>query len=83
MTELFVTETSETARGVEAKAHACVQKRLNSRRPPVSVEFKEGLLFLRGRLASFYQKQLAQEAVSRLEEVDQVINHIEVVVAAC
>ena len=38
-----------------------------------------GRLFLRGRLTSFYQKQLAQEAVARLPGVSQVVNETVVV----
>jgi osmotically-inducible protein OsmY len=38
----------------------------------------EGILFLQGRLSSFYYKQLAQEAVARVEGVKQVVNDIEV-----
>jgi hypothetical protein len=38
-----------------------------------------GVLFLRGRLASFYQKQLAQEAVARVPGVTRVVNQAEVV----
>ena len=44
-------------------------------------EFREGLLLLHGRVSSYYHKQVAQEAVRRLEAVDQVVNHIEVVPA--
>lgn len=46
----------------------------------VSCEFDRGVLRLRGRLSSFYYKQLAQEAVAHLCGVREVIN--EVVVAA-
>ena len=38
----------------------------------------QGVLFLRGRLATFYQKQLAQEAVASLPGVTQVVNETEV-----
>jgi osmotically-inducible protein OsmY len=41
-----------------------------------------GVLLLRGRLHSFYQKQLAQEAVARLPGVSQVVNETEVVASA-
>ena len=41
-----------------------------------------GVLFLRGRLPNFYQKQIAQEAVARLPGVSQVINETEVVSSA-
>ncbi len=45
----------------------------------VSCEFRHGVLLLRGRLPSYYQKQLAQEAVKELEGVLQVINNIKVI----
>jgi hypothetical protein len=38
-----------------------------------------GVLYLRGRLFSYYQKQLAQEAVSDLPGVVEVVNQAEVV----
>lgn len=44
----------------------------------VSCEYRHGVLYLRGRLSRYYHKQLAQEAVARLEGVMQVVNEIEV-----
>ncbi len=44
----------------------------------VSCRMKRGVLVLRGRLPSYYHKQLAQEAVMRLDGVRQLINRIEV-----
>jgi len=44
----------------------------------VSCECYDGVLFLRGSLSSFYHKQLAQEAVARVNGVTQVVNEIEV-----
>jgi osmotically-inducible protein OsmY len=40
----------------------------------LTCECYDGALFLRGHLPSFYLKQLAQEAVGKLEGVLQVIN---------
>ena len=40
----------------------------------VSCECRQGVLFLRGPLPTFYLKQLAQEAVARVEGVSQVVN---------
>jgi osmotically-inducible protein OsmY len=40
----------------------------------------QGVLFLRGRLPTFYHKQLAQEAVASLPGVTQVVNKTEVAV---
>ncbi len=44
----------------------------------VSCECKHGVLFLRGRVFSFHEKQLAQEAVARIDGVTQVVNDVEV-----
>jgi hypothetical protein len=39
---------------------------------------EQGVLLLQGQLPSFYEKQLAQEAVARLPGVTQVVNETEV-----
>ncbi len=44
----------------------------------VTCECDRGVLLLRGRLSSFYHKQLAQEAVAGVRGVSQVVNEIEV-----
>ena len=44
----------------------------------ISCECDQSVLLLRGRLPSFYHKQLAQEAVAGVRGVSQVINEIEV-----
>ena len=44
----------------------------------VLCQYDDGMLFLRGRLPTFYHKQLAQEAVLDLNGGLQVINEIEV-----
>lgn len=44
----------------------------------ISCECKHGVLFLRGRLVSFHEKQVAQEAVARIDGVTQVVNEVEV-----
>ena len=48
----------------------------------VSCDCRGGVLVLRGRLPSYYLKQVAQEAVVRLEGVKGVENQIEVVTPA-
>jgi osmotically-inducible protein OsmY len=45
----------------------------------VSCEYDQGVLFLQGRVSCYYHKQLAQEAVAKIEAVRQVVNRIEVV----
>ena len=44
----------------------------------VSCEYKQGVLFLRGRLFSFHEKQVAQNVVAGVRGVSRVINEIEV-----
>ena len=44
----------------------------------ISCECKHGVLFLQGRLFSFYEKQVAQETVARIDGVTQVVNEVEV-----
>ena len=44
----------------------------------VSCEYKDGVLFLRGRLFSFHEKQIAQEVVAGISGVMQVVNEIQV-----
>ena len=40
---------------------------------------ERGVLYLRGRLSSYYQKQLAQEAVAGLPGVVGIVNQAEVI----
>jgi osmotically-inducible protein OsmY len=42
----------------------------------LSCEFADGVLTLRGHVASFFHKQIAQQSVSGLEGVDQINNQI-------
>jgi osmotically-inducible protein OsmY len=44
----------------------------------ISCECKHGVLFLRGRLFSFHEKQVAQEVVAGISGVTQVVKEIQV-----
>ncbi len=44
----------------------------------ISCECQHGVLLLRGRLFSFYEKQMAQETVAGIDGVAQVVNEVEV-----
>lgn len=46
---------------------------------PIACEYGQGTLTLKGRVPSFYLKQVAQTAVRNLSGVEQVVNGIEVV----
>ena len=61
-----------------AVASARIRKALNSDARGISVRLCDGNLMLRGRLTSFYHKQLAQEAVRHVDGVQQILNEIDV-----
>ena len=65
-------------KGIREAATDCLLKSLYYDVRRVLCEYDHGILFLRGRLPSFHQKQVAQEAVARVEGVTQVVNKIEV-----
>lgn len=64
---------------VQESAEARLRQTSHRSIQQVRCEFSDGVLTLFGQLPSFYQKQLAQEAVVDLEGVQQVLNQIEVV----
>jgi len=44
----------------------------------LSCEYRHGLLVLQGWVESYYERELAQEAVAGLEGVGQIVNELEV-----
>ena len=64
--------------GIEEAATECVLRSPYHDVRRVLCEYDHGILFLRGRLPSFHQKQVAQEAVAGVKGVTQVVNEIEV-----
>ena len=48
----------------------------------ISCEYLNGVLVLRGRVGTFYLKQIAQELVANLEGKERVDNQIQVVALA-
>ena len=44
----------------------------------VSCEYCHGVLYLRGHLFSFHEKQVAQQAVATVSGVKRVVNEIQV-----
>jgi osmotically-inducible protein OsmY len=61
-----------------------VERRLRSHSYPalreISCEYRDRVLVLRGRLPTYYLKQVAQTVAGGVEGVERVDNHIEVVV---
>jgi len=69
---------SDRSEEVVKKAQVCLEQSAYSLLRQVSVEYERGVLFLRGRLPNYFHKQLAQEAVRRVDGVTRVVNEIEV-----
>ena len=65
--------------GVEKSAEERLRSRLHTAVNCMSCQFRDGILYLRGRSSSYYQKQLAQEAVRCMDGVTQIVNQIRVV----
>ena len=65
-------------RAVQAEAHSRLRKSGYHELHLVSCDFHEGVLTLRGRVSSFYLKQIAQELIRRLKGVEEVNNRLEV-----
>ena len=59
-------------------AENCLRERTGLVAGRVSCELSGDTLFLRGCVTSYYQKQLAQEAVKKVDGVRGVINDVEV-----
>ena len=65
----------EVREAVAAVIHRDPQLRNKS----IGCDYSEGVLTLRGRLPSYYLKQLAQTYVRRIDGVQAIVNGIEVV----
>ena len=68
--------------GLPELAEGCLRRKPYLALRYVSCDCRGGVLVLRGRLPTYYLKQVAQEAVARLEGVKGVENRIEVVTRA-
>jgi osmotically-inducible protein OsmY len=70
-------QSPESYRLIEI-AKECLRSRLPTADADLSCDYVDGVLCLRGRSNSFYEKQMAQEAVRHVEGVSQVVNQITV-----
>ena len=68
--------------GLQELAEGCLRRNPYRALKHVSCDCQEGVLVLRGCLPSYYLKQIAQEAVARLEGVKAIDNQIQVVTPA-
>ena len=63
---------------VVARVGQCLQDASYYPLRRISCEFHEGILFLRGRVPSYYLKQVAQEIIRKIDGVEEIANRLEV-----
>ncbi len=68
----------DARRHVEGEVRACMLRSSYNELRRVTGDFHEGILTLRGRVSSFYLKQVAQTLVQHLEGVERIVNRVEV-----
>jgi osmotically-inducible protein OsmY len=66
------------SQGILEAARASLRKSASMVVRAVSCDYDQGVLVLRGRVPSYYCKQLAQETVAHVPGVTEVANAIEV-----
>jgi osmotically-inducible protein OsmY len=68
--------TAETS--LDSLISSTIERNPHLMRRNLRFETHEGRVVLRGVVSSYYQKQMAQEALRRLKGVDHIENHLEV-----
>lgn len=67
---------------LNSRVEEAVRNRLHESAYPsikrIRCQFNNGILVLRGRLPSFFMKQVAQETVAGLDGIEEIINCVEV-----
>lgn len=80
MTTLTVTDCPVPVRmRILSESGRCLSARLLAWASGIRCDFSEGMLILSGTVASYRQKQLAQECTRRIAGVEQIVNRLKVV----
>ena len=70
---------SASTNSLESLVSVAIERHPHLKRRKLHFETHSGRVVLRGTVSSYYQKQMAQEAVRRLQGVEGIDNHLEVV----
>jgi osmotically-inducible protein OsmY len=70
--------TAAPARPLFERIHEALNNNPHVPAPQVSVEAADGCVVLKGSVRSFFQKQMAQEAIRRIDGVQRIDNLLEV-----
>ncbi len=71
-------DISQIANRVAERAETQLRRNGHVATQDISCSYHEGVLLLRGRVPTYYLKQVAQTVVMRVDGVEQVDNRIEV-----
>jgi osmotically-inducible protein OsmY len=63
---------------LEARVHCALQENPYIVSKTLRFEAAEGRVTLRGRVGSFFQKQMVQESLRRIEGIAEIANELEV-----
>ena len=66
-------------REIEAAAEACLHESSELAEHPITCEFREGTLTLRGRVSTYFLKQAARSLAQKVRGVRAVDNRIDVI----
>jgi hypothetical protein len=78
-----VTDIDPASRELLARVDSAIKGNKHLSRHRVYCQEESGIVVLHGRVGSFFQKQMAQEALKRLDGVEKIINELEVDWMAC
>ncbi len=60
------------------RARTALQRSPHLARKQLRLEVRQGRIILRGTVASYYQKQMAQETLRKIDGVEEIENHLQV-----
>jgi osmotically-inducible protein OsmY len=73
-----ITPMSTADSSLATRISSAIQKNPHLSRRKVQFEAQNGRVVLRGTVPTYYQKQMAQEALRRLDGVEHIENNLEV-----
>ena len=73
-----VTQAQSSAQTIESEANEVLQNSQYPELKHITCEFAGGVLILRGRVRSYFMKQMAQESLRNFDGVDHISNAIRV-----
>ena len=73
-----MSKTTHRGRGLHERILSAIEASPHLARNAIQTETEEGRVTLRGRVSSYFQKQMAQESIRRVDGVEQIDNLLEV-----